>query len=109
VVTEGTPGPLPADVDRSAYRIVQEALTNTRKHAGRVGARIAVRYGGPSLELEISDDGAPGRGPRDDVASGAGHGLVGMRERVTLYGGELHAGPRPEGGFVVRASLPLAP
>jgi signal transduction histidine kinase len=107
VVTEGTPEPLPADVDRSAYRIVQEALTNTRKHAGRVRARIAVRYGGPSLELEISDDGAPGRAPRDEGA--AGHGLAGMRERVTLYGGELHTGHRPEGGFVVRASLPLAP
>jgi signal transduction histidine kinase len=107
LVTEGTPQPLPADVDRSAYRIVQEALTNARKHAGRVRARIAVRYGGPSLELEIANDGAPGRSPREEVAGG--HGLVGMRERVTLYGGELHAGHRPEGGFVVRASLPLAP
>jgi signal transduction histidine kinase len=105
LVTEGTPEPLPADVDRSAYRIVQEALTNARKHAGRVRARIAVRYGGPTLELEISNDGPPGR-PAQDAG---GHGLVGMRERVTLYGGELHAGHRPEGGFVVRASLPLAP
>jgi signal transduction histidine kinase len=105
LVTEGTPEPLPADVDRSAYRIVQEALTNARKHAGRVRARIAVRYGGPSLELEISNDGPPGRSAQD----AGGHGLVGMRERVTLYGGELHAGHRPEGGFVVRASLPLAP
>ena len=72
-------------------------------------ARIAVRYGGPNLELEISNDGAPGRGTRDAVASAGGHGLVGMRERVTLYGGELHADHRPEGGFVVRAWLPLAP
>ena len=80
-----------------------------RKHAGRVATRIAVRYGGPSLELEISNDGAPGPVPRDAVANPAGHGLVGMRERVTLYGGELYAGHRPEGGFVVRASLPLAP
>jgi signal transduction histidine kinase len=109
VVTEGTPEPLPADVDRSAYRIVQEALTNARKHAGRVAARVAVRYGSRSLELEISNDGAPGRGPRDAGVNAAGHGLVGMRERVTLYGGELYAGHRPEGGFVVRASLPLTP
>ena len=108
LVTEGTPAPLPADVDRSAYRIVQEALTNTRKHAGPVRARVAVRYVGEALELEISDDGAPGR-VRNGAPGEDGHGLVGMRERVALYGGDLHAGHRPEGGFVVRASLPLAP
>jgi signal transduction histidine kinase len=108
LVTEGEPAPLPAGVDRSAYRIVQEALTNTRKHAGPVCARVAVRYGGRELELEISDDGAPGR-PRSGAAPTDGHGLVGMRERVALYGGALHADHRPEGGFVVRASLPIAP
>ena len=69
-------------------------------------ARVAVRYAGGALELEIADDGAPGRAP-NGAAAGGGHGLVGMRERVALYGGELHAGRRPEGGFVVRASLPL--
>jgi signal transduction histidine kinase len=106
LVTEGEPAPLPAGADLSAYRIVQEALTNTLKHAGPVHARVAVRYGGDALELEIADDGAPGRAP-NGVAGG--HGLVGMRERVALYGGDLHAGRRPEGGFVVRASLPLAP
>ena len=108
LVTEGEPAPLPPGVDLSAYRIIQEALTNTRKHAGPVHARVSVRYGGPRLELEISDDGAPGR-PRNGAPDAAGHGLVGMRERVTLYGGDLHADPRPDGGFVVRASLPVAP
>ncbi len=105
LVTEGEPAPLPSGVDLSAYRIVQEALTNTLKHAGPVPARVAVRYRDELLELEISDDGGPERA----VADGAGQGLVGMRERVALYGGELHAAPRPEGGFVVRASLPIAP
>jgi signal transduction histidine kinase len=109
LVTEGTPAPLPADVDRSAYRIVQEALTNTLKHAGPVGARVTVRYAGGELELEIADDGAPGRVQNGAPATGGGHGLVGMRERVGLYGGDLHADHRPEGGFVVRASLPIAP
>jgi signal transduction histidine kinase len=108
LVTEGEPAPLPAGVDLSAYRIVQEALTNTLKHAGPVCARVAVRYGGGELELEISDDGAPGRA-RNSAAIAGGHGLVGMRERVALYGGDLHADHRPGGGFVVRASLPLAP
>jgi len=107
LVTEGEPAPLPAGADMSAYRIVQEALTNTLKHAGPVHARIAVRYGRGALQLEIADDGAP-PAPAPGGAAGAGQGLVGMRERVALYGGELHAGPGPEGGFVVRASLPLA-
>jgi signal transduction histidine kinase len=108
LVTEGTPAPLPADVDRSAYRIVQEALTNTLKHAGPVRTRVTVRYAGEELELEISDDGAPGR-VRNGAPATGGHGLVGMRERVGLYGGDLHADHRPEGGFVVRATLPIAP
>ena len=107
LVTEGEPAPLPAGVDRSAYRIVQEALTNARKHAGPVRTRVAVRYRGRELELEITDDGGPGQA-RNGAPSPDGHGLVGMRERVALFGGDLHAGHRPEGGFVVRASLPLA-
>jgi len=109
LVTEGTPAPLPADVDRSAYRIVQEALTNTLKHAGPVRTRVTVRYAGHELELEIADDGAPGRVRNGAPTTSGGHGLVGMRERVGLYGGDLHADHRPEGGFVVRASLPIAP
>ncbi len=108
LVTEGEPAPLPAGVDLSAYRIVQEALTNTLKHAGPVRARVAVRYAGDELELEITDDGAPGP-PRAQAVNGDGQGLLGMRERVALYGGDLHTDHRPEGGFVVRASLPLAP
>jgi signal transduction histidine kinase len=109
LVTEGEPAPLADGADLSAYRIVQEALTNTLKHAGPVHARVAVRYGERALEVEITDDGADGRAPNGIPSAGGGHGLVGMRERVALYGGDLHAGLRPEGGFVVRASLPLAP
>jgi signal transduction histidine kinase len=106
LVTEGEPAPLPAGVDLSAYRIVQEALTNTRKHAGPVRARVALRYRGDAFEVEVSDEGGP---LRNGAPTEGGHGLVGMRERVALYGGELQADDRPGGGFVVRASLPLAP
>jgi signal transduction histidine kinase len=87
---------------QSAYRIVQEALTNARKHAGQAHATVTLRYGTDVLELEITDDGTGlGNGHR------GGHGLVGMRERVALFGGELRAGPRPGGGFRVHARLPL--
>jgi signal transduction histidine kinase len=99
---EGEPIELPPGVDLSAYRIVQEALTNALKHAGPTSARVVVRYAKDDLELEIADTGAGA------VASdGEGHGLVGMRERVALYGGRLEAGPRDGGGFAVRARLPL--
>jgi signal transduction histidine kinase len=89
-------------VDLAAYRVVQEALTNAIKHAGPARAWVTVRYAGRTLELEIADDGraAPKNG-------GQGHGLVGMRERVTLYGGELEAGPRAAGGYAVHARFPL--
>ena len=103
-ICEGRPEPLPAGVDLSAYRIVQEALTNTLKHAGPVHARVAVRYSGGTLELEISDDGTATAA----ATAGDGHGLVGMRERVALYGGALRTDHRPGGGFVVHATLPLA-
>ncbi len=161
LTVEGEPAPLPAGVDLSAYRIVQQALTNARKHAGPVRACVVVRYAVDAIELEIADDGprggspgaagaepahgargrahgaagaevphgargraagaeaphgargrtsaAGGNGGEVSSAHGGGQGLVGMRERVALYGGELHAGPRPEGGFVVRASLPIEP
>jgi signal transduction histidine kinase len=99
---EGEPVDLPPGVDLSAYRIVQEALTNALKHAGPATAGVVVRYSDHSLELEIADTGV-GAGPND----GAGHGLVGMRERVSLYGGKVEAGPREGGGFAVRARLPL--
>jgi len=101
---EGTARPLPHGVDLSAYRIVQEALTNTIKHAGRVRSRVTLRYGDEELVVEVKDDGP---GPAADAREGAGHGLVGMRERVAALAGELHAGAGPDGGFLVRASLPL--
>jgi signal transduction histidine kinase len=99
---EGEPAALPLGVAVSAYRIVQEALTNVLKHAGPAQARVVVRYAGRELELEIADDG---RGSA--AITGAGHGLVGMRERVALYGGDFDAGASNGGGFVVRARLPL--
>ena len=102
---EGAVTPLPPGVDVSAYRIVQEALTNALKHAGPASARVLVRYGAGEVELEISDDG-PGPGAGN---GGGGHGLVGMRERVSVYGGELESGGRPEGGYAVRVRLPFEP
>ena len=100
---EGEEVPLPAGIDLSAYRIVQEALTNTLKHAGPAEAEIVLRYSASALELEISDNGA---GASAGV-NGSGHGLVGMRERVALYGGELETGVRNGRGYAVRARLSL--
>ena len=98
---EGTPVGLPAGMDASAYRIVQEALTNALAHAGHATAKVVIRYGADDLDLEIDDTGV---GPRDIEA---GHGLTGMRQRVSFLDGRLEVGPRPGGGFTVRASLPL--
>jgi signal transduction histidine kinase len=103
LLVEGERRELPVGIELSAYRIVQEALTNALKHAGDARAAVNVRYGPDSLELEILDDGAGSAVP---IASG-GHGLVGMRERVALYGGRLDAGRRPSGGFAVRVVLPI--
>ncbi len=100
---EGERRPLPVGIELSAYRIVQEALTNALKHGGDAHATVDVRYGADTLELEIVDDG---RGSPAQVAGG-GHGLVGMRERVALYGGRLDAGRRQSGGFGVRVLLPI--
>lgn len=103
---DGTPRPLPTGVDVSAYRIVQEALTNTMKHAGPgASARVVVSYGGAELKLEAADDGTGATGG----GRGGGNGLRGMRERAALLGGEVTAGPGPEGGYLVRARLPLDP
>jgi signal transduction histidine kinase len=103
---EGVPGPLPGGVALAAYRIVQESLTNTRKHGGpTASARVTLRYCEDVLVLSIADDG---RGAAA-AADGAGHGMTGMRERVALYGGTLRAGPRPGGGYQVTARLPLTP
>ena len=98
---EGTPEQLPGGVDLTAYRLVQEGLTNALKHANAHSAEVVVRYGDGEVELIVSDDG---RG--DGSGDGGGHGLVGMRERVSVYGGELEAGPRAGGGYRLRAWLP---
>jgi signal transduction histidine kinase len=115
---EGEPAALPAGLDLAAFRIVQEALANASKHAGAARAWVVVRYEARAVEVEIGDDGhgppdaAPPAGdPRASAGAAgggsSGHGLMGMRERVALYGGTLDAGRRPEGGFLVRARLPI--
>jgi signal transduction histidine kinase len=105
---EGTPSPLPAGVDLSAYRIVQEALTNVVKHAGPARAQVVVGYGDRDVTVEVTDDGRGVAAPTGDGQARVGHGLIGMRERVAVFGGDLEAGPRPGGGFRVAARLPLA-
>lgn len=99
---KGEPWELPPAMDLAGYRIAQEALTNVVKHAGTDQAQVKIVYGSGEVEIEVTDDGV-GRGA--GVVTG-GHGLVGMRERVALYGGEFAAGPRPLGGFRVWARLP---
>ena len=98
----GEPRPLPQGVDLTAYRIVQEALTNVRRHARATHAGVSLRYGHGVLEIDVLDNGTqPARHGRP------GHGLIGMRERVALYGGELSAGPDSAGGYRVRVVLPV--
>jgi signal transduction histidine kinase len=99
---EGEPEPLPPGIGLTAYRIVQEALTNAIKHAGPASAQVTLRYRPDELELEVEDDGAGHTG-----GNGTGHGLIGMRERTALYGGELHVGSRADGGYAVRVRLPI--
>ncbi|GGZ85292.1 sensor histidine kinase [Streptomyces echinoruber] len=109
---EGTPRPLPSGVELTAYRIVQEALTNTRKHGGpNVGASVRLVYFDDGLGLLVEDDGkgAPHELYEEGGLDGQGHGLIGMRERVGMVGGTLDAGPRPGGGFRISALLPLKP
>jgi signal transduction histidine kinase len=105
---EGTPSPLPPGVDLSAYRIVQEALTNVVKHAGPARAQVVVGYRDHEVTVEVTDDGRGVTAPTGDGPARVGHGLIGMRERVAAFGGDLEAGPRPGGGFRVAARLPLA-
>ena len=100
---EGEPVHLPAGVDLSAYRIVQEALTNVVKHTEEAAAEVVVRYTTRALELDVLDDGRS----RATSVNGSGHGLIGMRERVALYGGTLETGTRDGGGYAVRARLPF--
>jgi signal transduction histidine kinase len=103
VTVTGTRCPLPREVDQAAYRIVQEALTNVSRHAGGAGATVALRYGPGELTVQVDNDG--------DIPSarsaGQRLGLIGMRERVAALGGRLHAGPQDDGGFRVRAELPV--
>jgi signal transduction histidine kinase len=99
---EGEPLPLPRGIDLSAYRIVQEGLTNVLKHARASHADVTVRYGSDELQIEVRDDGEGGT-----ASDGLGHGLVGVRERVKIYGGEMTAGAAPGGGFILSARLPL--
>jgi signal transduction histidine kinase len=97
--------PLDPGVELAAYRIIQEALTNTLKHARGARSMVSVRYGDHDLELHVADEG--GSGEREIAGPGQGHGLIGMRERVAMYGGDFDAGPSVK-GFEVTARLPLA-
>jgi signal transduction histidine kinase len=99
----GAVRPLPATLDLAVYRIVQEGLTNARKHAGPAQARVVVTYGRDELIVEVSDNGGGG-----GSTNGGGHGLIGIRERVSLLGGDLECGPRIGAGFLLRARLPVA-
>ena len=100
---EGEPVQLPAGVDLTAYRLVQEGLTNAIKHANARHAEVLVRYDDGHVDLTVTDDGTG-----DGGGDSGGHGLVGMRERISVYGGEVEAGPRPEGGYRLHARLPVA-
>jgi signal transduction histidine kinase len=99
---DGDPVALPPAIDLSSYRIVQEGLTNALKHARATQADVTVRYKSNRVELEVRDDGVGAA-----TSDGLGHGLVGIRERVKIYGGEMTAGPAPDGGFVLTARLPV--
>jgi DNA-binding NarL/FixJ family response regulator/signal transduction histidine kinase len=103
LAVDGTPRELPPGIDLAAYRVVQEALTNALKYGGTAHAWVSLHWRDDELELEVANDGKS-----DGDGSGGGHGLAGMRERVSLYGGTLDSGPRDGGGFVVRARLPVA-
>ena len=105
LTVRGDPGGLPAGLDLSAYRILQEALTNVRRHAAGAPTRADVTIGDRIVELLVADAG--GSAPAPEGANDHGHGLVGIRERVALYGGSLEVGPLPGGGFQVNATLPL--
>ena len=101
--TDGEPRALAPGLELAAYRIIQEALTNTMKHAGPARAEVRLAFEAGALTVVVADDG---RGPGFEPGRG-GHGLAGMRERVTVYDGDLEAGPHPGGGFRVRARLPF--
>lgn len=100
---------LPDGVGVSVYRIVQEALTNVAKHAGPARCRVSVETTGQQVRIDVVDDGAGARAHGGAAGESGGHGLIGMRERVAMFGGTLAAGPRPDGGFAVSACLPYTP
>ena len=93
-------------LELSAYRLIQEALTNAVKHSGGTTAHVRLTYTPHALDIAVCDNGTA-RVSAGAYGGGGGHGLIGMRERVRLHGGQLRAGPRPQGGFAVHASLPL--
>ncbi len=107
----GAPRALPPGLDLAAYRVVQEALTNVLKHAGKPRTTVRLGYREAELVVEVADAGRPipAAGPASRAVPGSGRGLLGLRERIALYGGELEAGPRPGGGWLVRARLPVDP
>jgi signal transduction histidine kinase len=107
----GTPRPLPPGLDLAAYRVVQEALTNVIKHAGPTRTDVHVEYRPRELRITVADDGRPADAdPARGQSPGHGsRGLIGLRERIAIYRGELDAGPRPGGGWQVRARIPLEP
>lgn len=98
----GQAAPLPPTTGLAVYRLVQESLTNVRKHARGQAADVRLRWSAARLEIDVSNDGLPAR-PRSD-----GFGLIGMRERITAVGGRVEAGPKPRGGWRVRAEIPLS-
>jgi signal transduction histidine kinase len=104
---EGSTRALPPTLELSAYRVIQEALTNTRKHSDSASATVRLTYGAGALELEVLDDGPTRADQPEDGRGGNGQGLIGMRERAALHGGHVRVGPRPEGGFAVQATFPL--
>jgi signal transduction histidine kinase len=107
----GVQRPLPPGLDLAAYRVVQEALTNVLKHAGKPRTTVRLDYREIELMVEVADPGRPipAAGPAVSTVPGSGRGLLGLRERLALYEGELDAGPRPGGGWLVRARLPVDP
>jgi signal transduction histidine kinase len=98
----GPPRPVPPGLQLSIYRVVQEALTNARKHSRATGARVSIDFCTDDVVLEVANDGPPNPG-----GTGSNRGILGMRERIAAYGGTVDAGPGPEDGFVVRARIPL--
>jgi len=107
VSVDGQRGTVPPGIDLSAYRIIQEALTNVIKYAGSPSADVSICYRADSLTVEIADHGRGAPGGLPAARNGSGHGIIGMRERVAVFGGQFAAGPGPDGGFRVRARFPI--